>query len=108
MQAAFAVGQADHDEADIEEHRRQDLGQEPSRGATEANPVSGLISHPELKEPFAHRSLPGRAGQQGFIQPLSNKRQDYVNEDGTHDGDNQLGRWLLVSLSLFDHSTYYR
>src|ERR1043166_4909326 len=108
MQAAFAVGQADHDEADVENHPRQELGKEPSRSTAKPNPVPKLVCDLELEHPLAYRSLPGRTSQQGFIQPLSNKCQNHVDKDRAQNCENHLGGGLLVLLSSIRHSNYYR
>jgi hypothetical protein len=58
MQAGFALSKSNHDEADTEKHGRQDLGKEPSCGATKADPVTGFIHHFEAQNSFSDRSLP--------------------------------------------------
>jgi len=58
MQASFFVREANHNEADTEKHRRQDLGKEPYRGTAKANSVTGFIHDFKAQNSFPYRSLP--------------------------------------------------
>lgn len=102
MQAALAVSEADHDEADIHDHCGYDLGKEPSCGAAKTNSISSFIRYFKPEDFLANGSLPGGTGEQRFIEPCANQHKTaggYTRADKCGD---HLRRWLAIAFRILN------
>jgi hypothetical protein len=75
MQALFALGQADHDVADAEDHRGQPLGKVPSGSALEGDAVAVEVGNFHPQDHLTERRLIGRAFHESLVEPGTEKQK---------------------------------